>query len=330
MKIYANNHTTMTAPQLALVTPNCLQPAAAEANSRPMTYADAVVQGICRTPSLPLPLPSPPPPQPQPQPPPRRDPGPLLGRPMVSLPFSQLTLGRSGPPWNAKGWHTHDSEMVDDPEHGAVLRVRYPKGSGTSRSRGPPGGAGFLATPRGFPATDVTLHYMVRFAPNFQWSRGGKLPGLAVGEGAASGGRHSARAASCRFVWQPEGGVVAYVYTPAGVEQPGAYCRQAERKGGRYGDHLFKQAHLRLRPDGQWNRLIMRIRLNGFEDDGRPRADGVLTVSVNGKAATFSGLVWRRFRDVRVSHVLFTTFYGGSWTCPTTTHADFSGFSVTT
>lgn len=294
---------------VSAVAPTCvLRPGAG-----PLTYA-AVVRGG------------------SPDPAPRRPPpaaSRVLGKPRVSLPFSQLAMGRTEPPWNARAWNTRSSELVPDEEHGQVLRVRYPRGSGTSASKGPPGGAIFLGTPRGFPATDVTLHYMVRFAPNFRWSRGGKLPGLSVGEGPASGGHHSARAASCRFVWQPRGGIVAYVYTPAGVSQSPAYAREAHRKGGKFGDHLFAAAQLHLRGDNQWNRLVMRIRLNGFDDHGRPRPDGVLTVSVNGKAATLPGIIWRRFPDVRISHVLFSTFYGGSWTCPETTHADFAGFFVT-
>lgn len=271
-----------------------------------------------------------PPPPPRPASGPR--PRPVIGIPKVSLPFSQLDLGRTSPPWYAGGWRTDDTcEILADTADtdGSVLRVRYPAGSGSPRSKGPPGGAGFVATPRCLPATDAILEYSVKFAPNFEWSYGGKLPGLFIGKGVAAGGERSAGAASCRLMWQREGGLVAYVYTPAGARQSAAFDREA---GGRsstgYGHCLFAAARLQLRGRGQWNKVVMRVKLNGFDDSNRPKQDGVLTIGVNGKAATMSGIVWRRFPDVKITHVMFSTFFGGAWTSPVSTHADFAGFSI--
>lgn len=273
--------------------------------------------------------------------------GVTLGRPRVSLPMSQLTLGRGAPPWNGGAWWTDAAEVVNDEDAGVqVLRVRYPRGSGPPSAKGPRGGAGFLAAPPGLPASDITLAYRVRFAPGFQWSYGGKLPGLlmrdAKGEDedakdedaeAARGGRHSPRTASCRLMWQREGGLIAYVYPPSGVRQGREYERQAGvRTGGkveRFGDGLFKGERLRLRGGGRWNTLVVRVKLNGFDDvTGEPLADGVLTLSLNGRAATLDGIVWRRYRDVKITHVLFSTFFGGKWTSPVDTHADFGDFAL--
>lgn len=262
----------------------------------------------------------------------RRPPPPrIIGRPKANLPVSQLTLGRTSPPWYASSWSTDSAEIVGDPDLGDLLRVHYPRGSGTPSSRGPPGGASFRATPRCLPATDVTLEYRVRFHSTFDWGYGGKLPGLSIGEGPSSGGEHSSRAASCRLMWQPGGRVIAYVYTPAGVRQSREYSLEAgPRGGGVYGDGLFRSAELQLRGRGRRNTIVIRVKLNGFDESGRPVRDGVLTVSVNGKAATMCGIVWRRYPDVKVTHVFFSTFYGGKWTSPVTTHADFDGFSVVT
>lgn len=266
----------------------------------------------------------------------------LMGRPQVSLPVSQLVLGRMGPPWYASAWHLRNAATVSTSgqEEGQALRVTFPKGAGTpGATSGPQGGGGFFATPRCLPARDVTLHYTVRFARGFVWSRGGKLPGLFIGDGAAAGGKHSTKSASCRLMWQPSGGVIAYVYPPEGVRQSAAYAREAagqqhnrrlgEGDASRYGDALFKKAGLRLRGDGQWNRVVLRVKLNSFDDDGTPMADGVLSLVINDRAATFTGVVWRRFKEVRISHLFFSTFYGGSWTCPETTYADFADFRLT-
>jgi hypothetical protein len=246
----------------------------------------------------------------------------FLGRPVVKLPLSQLTLGRTTPPWYGAAWNTQTCTVVGD-----VLRVDYPRGSGTGRSHGPAGGCNFKAVPRCLQGTDVTFRYRVRFAPSFQWGKGGKLPGIFVGTGSASGGRHSEDGSSVRVVWKRGGQLVAYVYPPRGVRQPAAY-RSAVRRGEEYGDFLFESAGFKALKAPDWNSVILRIKLNGFEDDGRPREDGILTLSVNGQApATLNGIIWRVRPDILTHHLAIVSFYGGSWTCPRTTHAEFTDFA---
>lgn len=112
----------------------------------------------------------------------------LRGRPLVQLPLSQLTLGRTSPPWNAVAWTTTEDCHVDED----VMCVRYPRG------------CGFLAAPHCLPATDVTLWYRVRFKPGFDMARCGELPGL------EACGRGSRRAANkFRPAWLPGGRVIA-------------------------------------------------------------------------------------------------------------------------
>lgn len=253
----------------------------------------------------------------------------LLGRPKVSLPVSQLVPGarKPTPPWYASGWHSLETcGLAHDPREGDVLRVLYPRGSGNSHA-GVAGGCGFRAVPRCLPGTDVTLEYAVRFPDTFRWSAGGKLPGLFVGDGHASGGRREARAASVRLMWQRGGYAIAYVYTPAGVSQPAAYRREAGGPPREYGDGLFKGARLRFRRGG-WNTVVLRVRLNTFDERGRPNSDGQLSLAVNGRVGTLAGgIVWRRYPDVKISEVTFSTFYGGTWTSPADTHADFARFA---
>lgn len=204
---------------------------------------------------------------------------PVIGNPKVSLPFSQLVLGRTSPPWNASAWRIRGCRVVADDDDDVVLRVTYPAECGLS------------AVPRGLPARDVTLHYCVRFAEGFRWGEGGTLPGLAVGD---EGG------ASCRLAWQRDGGVTALVYTGA------AYTREGRRPPG---EELFAAARFRLRRDAQWNAVVVRVKLNTFDydDEDVPVADGALSVCVNGKAATLGGVVWRRSPRLRISSIDFST-----------------------
>lgn len=243
----------------------------------------------------------------------------LLGKPKVQLPISQLTLGKTSPPWNAGAWRTESCAVQGD-----VLRVSYPRGSSNLSSHGPAGGCNFKARPRCLPARDVTLTYKVRFADNFEWSRGGKLPGLFIGYGDASGGQRSPTAASCRLMWRQDGGIVAYVYTPSGIRQSTEYSR-AVQPGGKYGDKVFASKFAVGRQD--WNDIVLRVRLNGFDQNGEPKADGMLTLGVNNQTATLEGIVWRRRRDVQIASIAVSTFYGGKWRCPADTHAEFTAFT---
>lgn len=249
-------------------------------------------------------------------------PKPLLGKPAVVLPLSQLTLGRTSPPWNASAWNIDTCEVRDN----SMLRVYYPKGSSNFGTR-PKGGCNFKAKPRCLPGTDVAFHYKVRFAKGFEWSKGGKLPGLFVGEGVASGGRHSKDAASFRLMWKKDGYVVAYVYVPSGIRQPVSYIKAAE-EGDEFGDTLFAKARLKLRDNLRWNDLVLRLKLNTFEDGGGdPRPDGMLSLCVNEQVVTLQGIVWRRHAGLKVSSLLLTSFYGGKWRCPSDTYAEFTDFT---
>lgn len=248
---------------------------------------------------------------------------PVMGRPRVELPFSQLVLGRTAPPWNAQAWNTKTCKIVED----NILRVSYPRGSSNFGSKGPDGGCNFKARPHCLPATDVTLSYRVRFAGTFEWSRGGKLPGLFIGRGQASGGDHSAGAASCRLMWLAKGKVIAYVYTPSGIKQSASYAREAH-EGRQYGDSLFGGAKLFVKKGDAWNDIVLRVKLNGFTEDGDPRPDGVVSMSVNGQAVTFTGIVWRRKPSTKIDHIAVTTFFGGKWASEADTHADFKDFAI--
>ncbi len=205
---------------------------------------------------------------------------PLLGRPRAVLPVSQLSLGRTTPPWNGAAWLVDHCRVAGG---GEVLAVDLSRGAG----------ARFLASPRGLPATDVTLSYTARFASDFAWSRGGTLPGLQVG-----------REAACALAWLPRGQLVA-------------------RDG--IGRELLRDADLRLRR-GRWNTLVLRVRLNGFED-GRAARDGVLAVCVNGAVASVQGLVWRRDARSRVTHAVVQCRCRG---CPDGAAVEFGDFALTT
>jgi hypothetical protein len=196
---------------------------------------------------------------------------------------------------------------------GRVLRVTYPKGSASptvGRVDNAPGGGAqaYLMLPQR--RDRLMLRYQVRFPPDFDFVKGGKLPGL-FGGTAGSGGRHYDDGFSTRYMWRTGGAGEVYAYLPG--EQG-------------YGDSLGRGSWTFI--PGQWNQITQRIQLN---TPGHP--DGTVTVWLNGdQVFDQSGLVFRGSPDLHIDGLFFSTFFGGgdpSWATPHDQYADFTGFELT-
>jgi hypothetical protein len=208
------------------------------------------------------------------------------------------------------------------------MRVKYPKGS-SSPSLRPQGGCGFFAIPRVvFPSDDVTLSYDVKFAPNFDPHRGGKLPGLHVcrgrGVSGASGGKRHPINGSCRVMWRAGFAAEAYVYPPAYVRQDRRYFAQRDLiPNPDFGDSLGRRT-LRLKKD-TWNRVTLRIRMNTVG-----KADGLVQLTINDVTYKYQAMVWRNDASVSVGAMYFSTFFGGKrdFATPHDTYAVFRNFRL--
>lgn len=78
--------------------------------------------------------------------------------------------------------------------------IRYPAGS-YKPSASPVGGTGFYATPIDLStAKTVSLEYKLFFPADFQFNKGGKLPGLIGGHPSCSGGNKASDCFSTRFM----------------------------------------------------------------------------------------------------------------------------------
>lgn len=184
---------------------------------------------------------------------------------------------------------------------GGAIRASFPAGE-------------ILGTNTGFsfyddapePADAAWMRYRVRMSDGFQWTRGGKLPGLCGGPGDGSGrvcpvgcsavGRDDGF--SARLMWREGGAVVAYLYYP---DKP---------RSVRCGEDFVWNG--RLEP-GRWHDVALRVSLNSFAADGRANADGRVEAWLDGaQALDLGGIVLRRNRAVRVSRTYLTTYVGGS------------------
>ena len=134
----------------------------------------------------------------------------------------------------AAGWHNlevvagitlgvEDTIHIDDTSSwtlltnaSAMLRLFYPKDS-INPAGWPQGGSEFYAVPLDVSkASDVTFEYKVFFPSDFDWVKGGKLPGLYGGHTGCSGGNAALDCFSTRLMWHTGGaGDLYLVPTPS-------------------------------------------------------------------------------------------------------------------
>ncbi len=205
--------------------------------------------------------------------------------------------------------HTEDSPVE------RYLRAEYYQGgaspSASRRVGVKEGGGQFMGTLHGGPVDRLFLRYFVRFADDFEFVKGGKLPGL-YGGTRVSGGRipDGTDGFSTRFMWRTGGMGEAYVYMPSSKQWGSSLGR---------GSFMFKR--------GEWQCLEQELILN---TPGQP--NGVLRTWSDGVLAYENeNLLFRTVPYLKIEGVFFSTFFGGgdpSWAPPQDTHADFARFAT--
>ncbi len=230
--------------------------------------------------------------------------------------FQHAPTGTLAPDYLITHWQAHvingvtdgRVSVVEEDDGNRFIRVTYPEGQISP----PNSGAQWNRLIR-HPVDEAVAEYRVRFDADFDWTNGGKLPGLTGGT-SATGGKPDPNGFSSRYMWRKDGNLVVYLY-------------HSEQKG-RFGDDLPLGKQLLL-PAGGWHTLKQHVKLNTA---GKP--DGVLQVWVDGKLLLDRhDLRWRLAgQDWGINHFLFSTFHGGSsdaYRPARTNHIDFDDFTVT-
>lgn len=102
----------------------------------------------------------------------------------------------------------------------SMLQLFYPKDS-VNPARRPQGGSEFYAKPLDISkANSVTLEYKVFFPGDFDWVKGGKLPGLYGGHTRCSGGNPALDCFSTRLMWRAGGAGELYLVRMASPSLP--------------------------------------------------------------------------------------------------------------
>lgn len=100
----------------------------------------------------------------------------------------------------------------------AIIEIAIPKGSiNPNHPTAPKGGVGFRWKPTAIrSATSACLAYSIWLPDDFEFKKGGKLPGLFGGTGPAGGTKaDGANGFSTRYMWRDGGQGEVYAYIPA-------------------------------------------------------------------------------------------------------------------
>jgi hypothetical protein len=156
-------------------------------------------------------------------------------------------------------------------------------------------------TGRPFPfAKTAVATFDVMFKSGFEWGCRGKLGGLFVGSGAASGGRHTDGAASMRVCWNKNGGAFTYVYVPDGTQNA-----QPFRPNGTFGVSLWEREFASVFRYDTWHRIELGMVLNT-----PGQRDGSMYMAIDGVRQTMTGITWRKAAQP-VSLFKLGIFHGG-------------------
>lgn len=205
-----------------------------------------------------------------------------------------------------------------------VTRVLYPKGS-YKPSASPRGGAAFFKTLK--PAREiVSLTYDIYFAKNFNFVKGGKLPGLYGGSKKCSGGRDSSKCFSTRFMFRAKGDGEVYLYAPD--NQAKNFCSDSKVICNFDHGHSLGRGSFRFKR-GRWYTVRQRVRMNTVG-----KTNGYVKVWINKKQVLYKpNLRLRNSSKVKIDGMFFSTFFGGgdsSWATPVKTYTYYRNFKMTT
>ncbi|KAI0092951.1 hypothetical protein BDY19DRAFT_868549, partial [Irpex rosettiformis] len=266
----------------------------------------------------------------------------------TSLPFPTATLSNSDTQsFITSGWSLSKGRIqngaanlafVSDPfpnasvpgttaPSGPVLEVTYPQGSFSHDT----GGSQLYSlwnTSDGSQFHSVLVTYEVAFDTNFDFVKGGKLPGLRGGPDpdGCSGGNASTgtNCFSTRLMWRKQGAGEVYAYVP----ESNQLCSQNNFSCNEDGFGTSIDRGNFAFTTGQWSKITMLVRLNNPLNT----ANGQISLYFNNVKAIDQQTVQLRKSDgINIGGLYFSTFFGGnnnSWATPQTVHTYFRNIEL--
>eukprot|EP01132_Coremiostelium_polycephalum_P007887 gene7887-9706_t len=249
----------------------------------------------------------------------------IIGREPLSM-YDLVTNWENSKQWKILSKVTGKDLSGMEPGTNDTLYNTFPAGS-YKPSASPKGGLQFYAQPSVFSTRSACIEYQVIVPDNFNWVKGGKLPGLFIGETGANGGNHIEDGCSVRVMWRANGGAEAYVYVPNGSQLPD-YEKIPGFKGNTgTGDSLWRNL---VRLNYGVNTIKIFTQLNSFQGD-KPQYDGIIRLNINDVSYEYNQMQWTTDKNTLINGIMFQTFFGGSdstWATPTNQKLLFKNFYV--
>ncbi|KMQ50804.1 alginate lyase-like protein [Chitinispirillum alkaliphilum] len=194
--------------------------------------------------------------------------------------------------------------------YGQALRMLYP-----ANTHGPHENALQIKAQLEKAVDTAWVSYMVKFGDNFDFVRGGKLPGLCGADCITGGNRPDGyNGWSARIMWRREGNVVQYMYVPENVGRDFPWDKSLPQK--------------RFIP-GQWHQVVTKIIMNTPGE-----YNGVVRSWLDGELALDSTSVkFRNTDELKIDQFYISTFFGGSndsWNPPHDVYVYYDNFLVST
>ena len=162
-------------------------------------------------------------------------------------------------------------------------------------------------------AREYTLTYDLRFDKDFEWVRGGKLPGLAPANSITGCEAAQDNGWSVRLIWRKDGSFMQYLYH--------------QDKDESCGENVYAQ-NFTLQKD-RWYKVALYVKVNSSAS----AKDGQVLLYVDGNEVARRDNL--RLRNTStgglIESFLFSSFYGGAepkWAPSRTTYAYFDNFTV--
>ncbi len=214
-------------------------------------------------------------------------------------------------PTNITGVKEGFCSIVDDPQDNTskVLQVSYPKGIIQEKK---------THWHLKFDQTDaVTLAYQVMFPVEFDFVRGGKLPGL-YGGSAPRGGQstNTGDGFSIRIMWRELGVLCSYLYhkdkDPEAKWGKDYFFMNTENKNVPIEKSVWKTMNTKFEDrmyitPGIWHTIKIYIKMNT-----PGKEDGEMICSLDGKEAVNVHLSFRKDLSFGIDTFAFTSFFGGN------------------
>lgn len=145
--------------------------------------------------------------------------------------------------------------------------------------------------------------FQINFQKGFYFKCQGKVGGLEIGKGPASGCKHCNTAGSHRLMWKPENGGQSYVYVP---DQTYPIQPSPLNKPYNCGAGIFiNELKGKFKP-GTWQTVEIGVKLNDLN-----KRNGVLFMKIDNYIKVLNGVVWITAGDQFINNATFNFFWGG-------------------